>query len=70
VRLKEEGHPFQTVYDDSTSPPPAEQMFNFIDDSSPGEWTLRIVNKSGGTWTFDLTRFEVRLHHQFAQPCV
>jgi hypothetical protein len=70
VPLKEEGHLFQTVYDDSTSPPPAEPMSNFIDDSSPGTWKLKIVNKGTGTWTFDLTRFEIRLHHQLAQPCV
>ena len=33
-------------------------------------WKLKIVNKSGHTWTFDLNRFEVRLHHLLAQPCI
>jgi hypothetical protein len=72
VLLKGEDDAFQTVYDDTTSPPPAEGQFmdRFIGDASPGDWKLKIVNKSGHTWTFDLNRFEVRLHHLLAQPCV
>jgi len=39
VLLKGEDDAFQTVYDDSTSPPPAvgHSMAEFIDDSSPGD---------------------------------
>jgi hypothetical protein len=68
--LRPEDKPFQTVYDDETSLPPGEPMARFDGLLSPGTWTLRIVNKAPGTWTFDLNRFEVRLHHDLAPPCV
>lgn len=70
VLLKGENHTFQSVYDDTTSPPPAQPMSFFVGRPSSGAWTLRIKNTGTNNWTFTLERFEVRIRHQATESCV
>jgi hypothetical protein len=70
VLLKGEEDTGQNVYDDETNPPAANDMAAFDGHSSPGAWKLRLVNKMSMPWTFTFHRFEIRLHHEGAPPCV
>jgi hypothetical protein len=37
---------------------------------SPGVWELKLKNRMQMDWHFTFYRFEIRLHHEGAPPCV
>jgi hypothetical protein len=70
VLLKAEHDTGQNVYDDETNPPAADEMTSFDGDSSPGTWQLKLINRMAMPWTFTFYRYQIRLHHEGAAPCV
>ncbi len=71
VFLKElPGDPLRDVWDEQTFRGASGNLDNFNNLSSEGSWVLTIHNDDTKPITFDFERFNVRLHHNNAPPCV